>query len=148
MQILMDGRPLGTPTRALVRRGRRDLGRYHLWFDAWQFRDRASGKSTLWLVRRLQRHSGASPRYEVITVAEDGLHETRVLRGFELGGSYPLFRATQFVRDANLWSGVPLSVLDFVVLPPLLLFFPLGTLLLGLHWIRRGIQAAPGYVAA
>jgi hypothetical protein len=146
IQILMNGEPLGAPSRALVRRGRRDLGRYHLWFDAWQFTERATGQKTLWLARRLQPDPGGSPRYEVVVVDEQGRRQTRVYRGWELGSGYPLFRATQFIRDE--WSAFPLSMLDAVFFWPILLLYPLGTLVLGVSLLRRGAQARPLRAAA
>jgi hypothetical protein len=143
IQITMDGSPLGKPSRAGVRRGRNrpgDLGRYHGWFDAWQFRDRASGVSTLWLVRRIQATDHARPQFEIITIGEDDHRQVRLLRGYQLGASYPLFRSTQFVRDASPLSGVPLSVLDFVIAPVFLLIFPFGSLALGGWMIVRSAR--------
>ncbi len=140
IQLTMDGSPLGQPSRAGVRRGRSrpgDLGRYHGWFDAWQFRDRASGALTLWLVRRIQATDRARPQFEIITIDDDGHRQVRLLRGYQLGVSYPLFRSTQFVRDASPLSGVPLSVLDFVIAPVFLLIFPFGSLVLGGWMIVR-----------
>jgi hypothetical protein len=146
-RLLMDGKPLGAPSRALVRRGRRDLGRYHLWFDAWQFRERAGGRNTLWLARRLQPDSTIGPRFEVITVAEDGAQRTRLLSTWQLGTTYPLFRATQFIRDGTS-AAIPLSMLDASIFPPTLLVFPIGTLALGVYLIRHGRRGDSDRVAA
>ena len=54
IQLVMDGQPLGPVSRAKVRRAQRDLGRYHLWVDAWAIRDRRTDQTTLWFVRRLE----------------------------------------------------------------------------------------------
>jgi hypothetical protein len=147
IRLLMDGRPLGPPSRALVRPGRHDLGRYHLWFDAWHFKERASGRTTLWLTRRLQPDSAASPRFEVITLAENGAPSRRLLSTWQLGASYPLFRSTQFVRDGTS-AAIPLSMLEAAIFPPILLVFPIGTFVLGLYLIRRGLREGSDRVAA
>jgi hypothetical protein len=138
IQPLMDGRPLGPPSRALVRRGLADLGRYHLWYDAWLFRERASGRTTLWLARRLQPTDASGPRFEVVTVDPGGRVQRRVLRPWRLGTEYRLFRATQFVREGT-WTVMPLS-LDAVIgfVPLFLLVFPLGTAVVGVRLIRGG----------
>jgi hypothetical protein len=141
IQPFMDGRPLAAPSRALVRRGLDDMGRYHFWFDAWVFRARSGGPPTLWLARRLQATDAATPRFEVITVATDGTHQTRVFRAWQLGTDYRLRRATQFVADGE-WMIFPLSlggVLGFF--PPLLLIFPIGTAVAGALLFAWGTRA-------
>ena len=85
--------------------------------------------------------SGSSPRFEVITVEENGTTRVERLRAWQLSRSFPLFRATQFVRSGS--SAMPLSVLDGLVFPPLLLAFPFGTLILGLVMLLRGGLASP-----
>jgi hypothetical protein len=137
VQWLRDGAPFQSPSRALVRRGRSDISRYHTWLDAWKFRDRATGRTTLWLVRRLQPIGSRSPRFEVIAVEQDGATHIEHLRGWALGRDFPTFRATQFIREGIL-SGVPLSMLDAFIFPPILLVFPLGSLTLGWMLLRRG----------
>ena len=52
VQWIRDGVPFESASRARVRRGRNDIGRYHLWLDAWKIRERATGQKTLWLARR------------------------------------------------------------------------------------------------
>ena len=141
IQPLLDGKPLGPPSRARVRRGLTDLGRYHLWFDAWVFRERATGRASLWLARRLQPTDAISPRFEVVTVASDGTRERRVLRAWRLGTDYRLFRATQFVRE-GAWAAMPLSLgATFGVFPVLLLAFPVGTFVAGVLLMRGGSSA-------
>jgi hypothetical protein len=144
--LTMDGRPLTEPARALVRRGRADLGRYHLWIDAWRFVD-ASGDSTLWFARRLQPAERATPQYEVLTLAVGHTVERRVYAGWQLGRNYPLFRSTQFLRTGIL-EGVPLSLLDALYFWPILLIFPFGTLVLGCFLLRPGHRRDPKQVAA
>jgi hypothetical protein len=120
-----------------VRRGLKDLGRYHLWLDAWIFQDRASGDRTLWLVRRLQPEEIESPKFEVTEVAPTGESETRILAAWQLGAEYRRLRATQFVRD-GLWTVFPLSVSEVAgIAPTWLLLFPVGTLVCGLLLARR-----------
>lgn len=133
MRVLMDGKPLGPPSRALVRRGRRGLGRYHGWLDAWSFRERETGRTSLWIARRLQPREGGRPEFEVMSIEERGTPRIRRLGRYQLGASYPLFRATQFVRDG---SPFPLSMLGAAYLWPIVLVFPLGTLVLGALWMR------------
>jgi hypothetical protein len=136
-QWLRDGVPFQARSRALVRRGRSDVGRYHTWLDAWKFRDRGTGRTTLWLVRRLQPSVSERMRFEVITVEQDGVTHIERLGGWQLGRDFPTFRATQFIR-AGLLAGVPLSMLDAFIFPPILLVFPLGSLALGVILLRRG----------
>jgi hypothetical protein len=138
VQLLMDGRPLHSPARALVRRGRADLGRYHMWLDAWVFRDRATSEQTLWFAQRRESAATLGPRFEVTEVSADGAIRTRQLRGWQLGSDYRLFRATQFVRRGE-WSVFPLAVGDVAGLFPLLLLvLPLGTFLVGILLMRQG----------
>lgn len=138
IQPMMDGKPLGPTSRARVRRGVVDLGRYHLWYDAWVFRERATGRASLWLARRLQPTDASDPQFEVVTVAPDGTQERRVLSAWRLGTAYRLFRATQFVREGT-WTAMPLS-LNAVIgfFPIFLLVFPIGTFIAGALLIRRG----------
>jgi hypothetical protein len=136
IQILKNQSPLGPPSLAEVRPGRNDLGRYHLWFDAWVFRDRQSGDSALWMARRIEA-DGSGPRYEVITVTDDGIVTRRLLWTHQLGRSYPVFRSTQFLRGSSFFV-VPLSALDFFIFPLFLFIFPIGTLIIGLLLSRGG----------
>lgn len=137
IQPLIDGQPLGPSSHARVRPGLEDLGRYHLWYDAWLFRERTTGNSTLWLARRLQRGEGDSPRFEVTVVEPDGTLQTRILRGWQLGTESRLYRATQFVRGST-WTVLPLSLGDALGYFPLLLFvFPVGTSVLGARLLKR-----------
>jgi hypothetical protein len=137
IQPLIDGRALGPPSYARVRRGRDNLGRYHGWFDAWIFRDRTDGRQTLWLARRLQATATETPRFEVITVGESQTLQRRVLGAWRLGGDYRLYRATQFVREGTLGT-MPLALGDLIgLLPVALIVFPIGTFVLGIVLVRR-----------
>jgi hypothetical protein len=60
-----------------------------------------------------------------------------MLRGWSLGSRYGVWRATQFLR-ANEWEAFPLSMLDFVAFPIVLLIYPIGTLILGIGLVRSG----------
>jgi hypothetical protein len=136
IQLLLDGHPLGPLSRARVRRGLQDLGRYHLWLSARIFRDRVTGEKSLWLARRLQPTEGDSPEFEVTEVTHAGGHETRIFSAYQLGAEYRRFRATQIVRD-GLWTVFPLSLSEVAGFAPVfLLLFPFGTLVVGLLLVR------------
>lgn len=135
IRVLMDGVPLTAPAHAIVRPGRDDLGRYHLWFDAWVFRDRHTGDRTLWMAQRIQENGAHLPEFEVITMNEAGALERQRLRWYQLGRDYLVFRATQFVSDGSFFR-MPLSMTEAVIFPPFLLVFPFGTLALGLLLLR------------
>ncbi len=152
VQWVRDGEPFGSPSYARVRRGRNDIGRYHLWLDAWIFENRATGRRSLWLVRRLQPRGTGKPTIEVITVEQDGDTRIQHLPVWWLGQSFPLFRSTQFVRAPTPSSSIPLSVLEAIVFSamplsmleglyfwPLLLVFPIGTFVLGVFLLRPGL---------
>jgi len=138
IQPIIDGVPLGFPSIAGVRRGRRDLGRYHGWYDAWVFRDRRSADSVLYLARRVQPRSSESPRFELTTVDGSTRAVTRrVLTGWQLAWSFPTFRSTQFIRD-NTWTALPLALGDLLGFFPLaVLVFPVGTAVVGYLLARR-----------
>lgn len=129
LRVEIDGRPLGSPSFAGIRRSRTDRGRYHSWMDAWTFRDVDTGRRTLWLTRRLQPPGTWQPRFEVTVLDTAGTVQTRTYRADQLGASFPLFRSTQFLRWGE--SAFPLSVLDWVVFPVALLVFPFGTFFVG-----------------
>ena len=137
IQLYLDGQPLGGPSRALVRPGRRDLGRYHMWLQATPFHDRTSGEDVLFLARRIQPSDAGGARFEVNRLDESGAVTTEMLRGWSLGSRYAVWRATQFLR-ANEWEAFPLSMLDAVAFPLFLLIYPMGTLFLGIVLVRSG----------
>ena len=148
IQPLMDGRPLGPPSRARIRRGLEDLGRYHLWYDAWLFADRARGDTSLWLARRLQETDQSVPRFELTVVDAVGRADRRVLSRWALDRDYRVFRGTQFVREGG-WTVMPLSltgVAGFV--PPFLVLFPIGSFLVGMRLLRRPRSPTRSVVAA
>ncbi len=136
IRVLMNGAPLTTPAHAIVRPRRDDLGRYHLWFDAWVFRDRYTGERALWMTQRIQENGARFPEFEVIIVGEDGAIQTQRLRWYQLGRNYLVFRSTQFISDGSFFR-MPLSMTEAAIFPPFLLLFPLGTLTLGLLLLRR-----------
>jgi hypothetical protein len=141
IQPTIDGVPLGAASIAGVRRGRRDrrdLGRYHGWYDAWVFRDRRSADSVLYLARRLQPRSSESPRFELTTVdASTRDVKQRIVTGSQLAWSFPAYRSTQFIRDGT-WTVLPLALGDLLGFFPLaLLVFPVGTAVVGYLLARR-----------
>ncbi|CAN5673055.1 hypothetical protein BH23GEM6_BH23GEM6_10220 [soil metagenome] len=144
IRVMMDGAPLTERAHAIVRPGRNDLGRYHLWFDAWVFLDRHTGERKLWMAQRIQENGARFPEFEVITVSQNGALERQRLGWYQLGRNYPLFRATQFISDGSFFR-MPLSMAEAVVFPVFVLVFPLGTLALGLLLLRgqsRRVQGA------
>jgi hypothetical protein len=137
IQPVMDGKPLGPPSHARVRRGLDDLGRYHTWYDAWLFTDRTTADTTLWLARRLQATEQSVPRFELTVVDGSGQVRRRVLSRWALDLDYRVFRGTQFVRE-DLWTVMPLSLVSLLgYVPPLLALFPIGSFLLGVRLLRR-----------
>ena len=142
LQFKVDEDSLGPSSRAMIRRGRRDIGRYHLWADVWRFTDRASGDSSVWLVRRLQERDERRPRFEVIAIASGKVRRSEILRTWQLGRSYRHFRATQFVREGTS-AAFPLSVLEAFYFPLVLLVFPVGSFILGTWLWRVGRRRAP-----
>lgn len=129
LSIQLDGRPIGRPSYAGIRRSRTDRGRYHSWMDAWTFRHVDTDRLTLWLTRRLQPPGTWLPRFEVTVLDTSGTAQTRTYRAYQLGTSFPLYRSTEFLRWGE--SAFPLSMLDWVVFPLGLLVFPFGTLFIG-----------------
>ena len=99
LRIDVDGRPIGSPSFAGIRRSRTDRGRYHSWMDAWTFREVDTGRLTLWLTRRLQPPGTRLPRFEVTVLDTAGPAETRTYRAYQLGTSFPLYRSTQFLSS-------------------------------------------------
>jgi hypothetical protein len=155
VQWMRNSQPFGPVSYAGVRRGRDDIGRYHLWLDAWTFREDATGKTSLWLTRRLLPNGRGRPMFEVITVQQDGRTRIEHLSAWQLSRSFPLFRSTQFVRSGRasgipaamvetfLLSPFPLSMLEGLFLWPILLVYPVGSFFLGLSLLRRN-NRVPG----
>ena len=129
LSMKLDGYPIGDPSFAGIRRSRTDRGRYHSWMDAWTFRDRDTGRRSLWLARRLQPPGSWQPHFEVTVLDTVGTVQTRTYRADQLGASFPLYRSTQFL----LWgeSAFPLSMINFAIFPLALLVFPFGTFFVG-----------------
>lgn len=143
LQIRLSGRPQGVPTRAAVRMGLTDIGRYHGWLDAWVFVRRSDNDSSLWVTRRLQTAAADPARFELLIVHSNGAAETRTVRGWQLGFDYPSYRSTQFVRSSE-WEVLPLDVSEVAgFFPILLLIFPVGTLVVGIVLLRKARIRAP-----
>ena len=131
LQPVVDGKPLGPPSRAEVRSALRDLGRYHTWYDAWVFHDRRTGDSALYLTRRLQQRTSDVAAFEITVVDATGKIETRTVRAWQLGWDYRIFRSTQFIRQRE-WTVMPLAMGDWIVaLPVIAIIFPIGTMAVG-----------------
>lgn len=136
-QWMRDGAAMGAPARALVRRGRSDIGRYHLWISAWVFVDKATHDTTLMLTRRLEPTRARSVAYEVTTVRANGAMSTAQYSAWQLGQSYPLFRSTQFLHDGGSSEGMPYSALGLASFPLLFVVYPFGSLVVGCLMLRR-----------
>jgi hypothetical protein len=141
IQLRIDGQPVGVPSRAAVRSGLTDLGRYHGWLDAWVFTDRGSD-SSLWITRRLQPAANDPVRFELVIVRSNGAVERRTVHGWQLAFDFPSFRSTQFIRSE--WEVLPLDVSEVAgFFPIFLLLFPLGTLVAGIVLLVRSRLRAP-----
>lgn len=153
--VLVDGQIAGATALAEIRPARTDLGRYHLWINAWAFVPAGTADTMVLLARRLRPDSLHPERYELIMLRR-GSVERRVLMMGQLTESWPAFRGTQLVRSALdtdrplpisilhalLRQPFPLSVLEGAAFPPLLLLFPLGPLVLGALMLRAAHRRA------
>jgi hypothetical protein len=135
VQLLIDSRPYRTPSRARIRRGLNDFGRYFGWIDAWVF---TSGRdTTFWLACRIQPSGSASPTFEITTARRGGAITTEVFEPWQLSTDYRRFRATNFMQTGA--RVFPLSKVDMLGMMPIFaLVFPIGTFLLGILLMRRG----------
>jgi hypothetical protein len=138
---LRDGVSMDRALRAIVRPARHDLGRYHLWLDAWKFVDRATGDTALWLTRRVQPSASHRATFEVTVIDSRGASSVNRYSAWQLGRTYPVLRSTQFLHDDDS-EGMPFSMLGAVVFPPILIVFPLGSLVAGVLLVRRRRDAS------
>lgn len=107
------------------------------WFDAVTFVDRAGRDSSLWMARRLQAADTVRPRFEIITVDATGNYTVQVRTQEEVRGEYRLGTVTALVGE-NSRPEFPLSVVNLLWLPYLLLVFPIGTGIVGVLLFRSG----------
>lgn len=136
-RILLDGQEILPAKPAMVRPGRSDLGRYHLWIDAWIFTDRRTGSRSLYLGRRLSVNAGVRP-YDLLRVSADGSYALRRLSFADRAESYPIWRTIQFLNDGTE-TVYPFSVRN--IWPTLLVpvFYPNTTLVLGVVMLGVGL---------
>ena len=136
IQPTMDGTRLGTPSRAQVRRAAPGLGRYHGWYDAWIFRSSDGRDSTQYLARRIQPLDADNPQFEITIVDPMGAQRVKRAAAWQLGWDYRVYRSTQFLRNSE-WEVMPLALDPLIFFPALLLFFPVGTTIVGILLLRH-----------
>jgi hypothetical protein len=142
LQLFVDGRPLGPPSRAVVREEVTGAGRYFPWFEAVVFEERASGRTSLWIARALG-DGPVGPAFQVVVVDEGGAIQVReVKRSDPPVDDYRLSRVLQFMGGPPP-PLFPMSVLGAAFFWPMLLVYPLGTLLLGLYLAFARRRTAP-----
>lgn len=129
-RVLLDGQEVLPADFAMVRPGRSDLGRYHLWIDAWIFTDRRTGEKALYLGRRLSAPAHKARPYDLLLVSADGSYRLRRLSFADRAESFPIWRTIQFLNDGTE-SVYPFSLSNVwpTVLVPV--FYPNTTLALG-----------------
>ena len=137
INVRIDGTTIGVSSRAGIRRHHNHLGRYHGWYDASIFRRRSDNDSALFLVKRVQPGEQDTPRFEITIVDGSGQFNRRILRAWQLGWDYRVFRSTQFIRQGT-WTVMPFTLSSIIgVFPVFLIFFPIGTALLGIFLVRE-----------
>jgi len=147
-QILLDGKPLGEPQRAMIRPGRRDIGRYHGWIAASIFRDLRSGHETLWAGRRVESPGLQDQTFEIVRIDKSGAVSSSRVQYEQRADSYPQFRTIQSLSDSlptvyafSMANGWP-SLLVPILYPWAI--FVLGLILLRAGW--RESQRKPGTI--
>ena len=139
----IDGKSIAVPVRAEIRRHHRDSGRYYGWYQAWIFRSRSTNDSALYLARRVQSSQEDSPEFEITVVDRSGKADRRVLRAWELGWDYRVFRSTQLIRQGT-WNVMPLTLSSVIgIFPLFLLIFPVGTTVLGILLMKHKREFKP-----
>jgi hypothetical protein len=139
LQLLIDGAALDSPSPAVLREARTDLGRYVGYFHASVFEERATGHKTLWMARAIV-DDPADPWFQVFEVNEDLVHEDenlglRVVKRSDHPSADSRERRVLQLVGGPPPPSFPLSVLGFALFWPLLLVYPAGTLLAGLYLI-------------
>ena len=137
-RVLLDGQEILPMRPAIVRPGRSDIGRYHLWIDAWIFTDRRTGEKSLYLGRRLSAPALGVRPYDLLVVSADGSYRLRRLSFADRAESYPIWRTIQFLNDGTE-TVYPFSVSN--IWPTLLVpvFYPNTTLVLGAVMLGIGL---------
>jgi hypothetical protein len=147
VRVLLDGHEVLPAQPVMVRPGQRDLGRYHLWIDAWIFTDRRTGTSFLQVGRRRSGVAGAGRAYDFLRVDANGSHAVRRLSHAQRAESFPTWRTIQFLNDGtdSVYFFSLTNTWPTVFVP---LFYPQTTLVIGIAllvigWRERG-RAATG----
>jgi hypothetical protein len=124
----------------MVRPGLNDMGRYHLWIDAWTFTDRRSGDTALFLGRRLEPAAKGNS-YEIIRIGADGTYTVRHLSRSQRAESYPIFRTVQFLSDhsESVYNFSLTNVWPSIVVP---ILYPWISSLIGMVLLMVGIRRA------
>jgi hypothetical protein len=137
--VLIDGTAVGDTT--MIRMAKWPLWsgmRSPHWIDVVKFVDQASRDSSLWISRRLQRADTVPPVFEIITLDTAGSYRVQQHTRDEVRADFRISFATGLIAE-DAPTAFPLSVAELAGFPLLLLFFPLGTAVLGiiLVWPRR-----------
>jgi len=143
------GTALVFPARSVrVRPGRKktDIGRYHLWLDAWVFVDRRTGDSTFMLGQRVGLADAPPVRYDVLTIRSNGDTDVGTIAPGDRASSFPVYRTIQFLNDdaPSVYLFDLTQVWPTIFIP---ILFPVATGLVGLILVvsvlrRRRVDAA------
>ena len=135
-RIRIDGMEVGAATGLRMSRWRLPSGiRSPHWLTVMAFVDRARGDSSLWIARRLQAADSVPQRFEIITIDATGEYRVQMHTQDELRRDYRLNAVTGLVGESpfpEFW----LSIVNFAMVPWLLLIFPIGTGVLGVALLR------------
>jgi len=129
------------PARSvLVRPGRKktDIGRYHLWLDAWVFVDRRTGDSIFMLGQRVGVPDVPPARYDILSIRSNGATAVEAIAPRDRARSFPVYRTIQFLND-----GAPsVYVFDLTQVWPTIfipILFPVATGLVGFILVLIGV---------
>ena len=140
VEILIDEQVVSKGQEAMIRPGRRDIGRYHLWITAGIFRDRRTGSEDLWLGRRIES-KGSARAYEIIRINQAGRLSTDRVALRQRADSYPLYRTVQFLSDESptvYWGSLG-NVWPNIIVP---VFYPWIVFVFGLLFVVVGWRSS------
>ncbi len=82
-----------------------------------------------------QAVDSARPRFEIITIDATGKYSVQIRTKNELRGEHRMSSVTYLVAEDPI-PEFPLSLVNFILFPYLVLVFPIGTGLLGVLLLR------------
>ena len=138
-RVLLDGTAVGDTTTIRMAKWPLWSGlRSPHWIDVVKFVDQVSRDSSLWISRRLQRADTIAAAVEIITLDAAGAYRVRRHTLGQVRADFRISFATGLIAE-DAPTAFPLSVAELAGFPLLLLFFPLGTAVIGviLVWPRR-----------